>query len=198
MRLVNRQRELERFMDQIMEMKGEMLVENLEPDVLQKITSVPVTPEMIAVMQDDRLRCFRVRIDTDESQAIDAAVDQKQRTEFLTASVQFLQSVGPLVSSGALGFEQAKQMLLFAAKGFSGARELEETLEALQPPQRGPSPTDKLVEVEAAKVQADTQKAAADAQVKVARLELDQQKAETDARQKQEKLEIEKAKLVAG
>jgi hypothetical protein len=97
-----------------------------------------------------------------------------------------------------LGFEQAKQMLLFAAKGFSGARELEETLEALQPPQQGPSPTDKLVEVEAAKVQADTQKAAADAQVKVARLELDQQKAETDARQKQEKLEIEKAKLVAG
>ena len=198
MRLVNRQRELERFMDQIMEMKGEMLVENLEPDVLQKVTSVQVTPEMIAVMKDDRLRCFRVRIDTDESQAIDAAVDQKQRTEFLTASVQFLQSVGPLVSSGALGFEQAKQMLLFAAKGFSGARELEETLEALQPPQAGPSPTDKLVEVEAAKVQADTQKAAADAQVKVARLELDQQKAETDARQKQEKLEIEKAKLVAG
>ena len=90
-------------------------------------------------------------------------------------------------------------MLLFAAKGFSGARELEETLESLQQsPQPGPSPTDKLVEVEAAKVQADTQKAAADAQVKVARLELDQQKAETDARQKQEKLEIEKAKLVAG
>ncbi len=199
MRLVNRQRELERFMDQIMELKGEMLVENLEPDVLQKVTSVQITPEMVAVMRNDRLRCFRVRIDTDESQALDAAVDQKQRTEFLTASVQFLQSIGPLVASGALGFEQAKQMLLFAAKGFSGARELEETLESLQPrPPSGPSPTDKLVEVEAAKVQADTQKAAADAQVKVARLELDQQRAETDARQKQEKLEIEKAKLVAG
>ena len=199
MRLVNRQRELERFMDQIMELKGEMLVENLEPDILQKVTSVQITPEMVAVMKNDRLRCFRVRIDTDESQALDAAVDQKQRTEFLTASVQFLQSIGPLVQSGALGFEQAKQMLLFAAKGFSGARELEETLESLQPrPPSGPSPTDKLVEVEAAKVQADTQKAAADAQVKVARLELDQQKAETDARQKQEKLEIEKAKLVAG
>ena len=81
--------------DRDWETKGEMLVENLEPDVLQKVTSVPVTPEMIAVMKDDRLRCFRVRIDTDESQAIDAAVDQKQRTEFLTASVQFLQSVGP-------------------------------------------------------------------------------------------------------
>ena len=42
-----------------------------------------------------------------------------------------------------------------------------------QSPPSGPSPTDKLVEVEAAKVQAATQKAAAAAQVKVARLALD-------------------------
>ena len=75
---------------------------------------------------------------------------------------------------------------------------MEETLEALQPPQRGPSPTDKLVEVESGKLKAQTEQAAADAQVKVARLQLDKEKADTDAIQKQEKLEIEKAKLVAG
>ena len=198
LRLVNRQREVERFIDQIMEMKGEMLVENLEPEVLQKITSLEVTPEMVAVMTDDRMRCFRVRIDTDESSAIDAAVDQKQRTEFLTATVQFMQALGPLVQSGAIGFEQGKQMLLFAAKAFPGARELEESLEALEQPQQGPSPTDKLVEVEAGKLKAQTEQAAADAQVKIARLQLDKEKADTDERLKQEKLEIEKAKLVAG
>tara|TARA_R110000822_G_scaffold154454_3_gene294088 strand:- start:5703 stop:7646 length:1944 start_codon:yes stop_codon:yes gene_type:complete len=199
LRLVNRQREIERFIDQIMEMKGEMLVENLEPEVLQKITGLQVTPEMVAVIQDDRLRCFRVRIDTDESGAIDQAVDQKQRTEFLTATVQFMQALGPLVQSGSIGFEQGKQMLLFAARAFPGARELEESLEAIEAPQpAGPSPTDKLVEVEAAKVQAQTEQASADAQVKIARLQLDKQKADTDERLKQEKLEIEKAKLVAG
>ena len=198
LRLVTRQRAIERFSDQILEMKGELLVENLEPEVLEKITSLRVTPEMVAVMLDDRLRCFRVRIDTDESSALDAAVDQKQRTEFLTASVQFMQSIGPLTQSGAIGFEQAKQMLLFAARAFPGARDLEEVFEQLEQPQKGPSPTDKLVEVEAAKVQAQTDQAAADAQVKVARLQLDQQKAQTDERLKQEKLEIEKAKLVTG
>ena len=199
MRLVTRQREIERFIDQIMEMKGELLVENLEPEVLQKVTGLSVTPEMVAIIRDDRLRCFRVRIDTDESGAIDAAVDQKQRTEFLTATVQFMQALGPLVQSGSIGFEQGKQMLLFAARAFPGARDLEESLEAIEAPQpAGPSPTDKLVEVESAKVQAQTEQASADAQVKVARLQLDKQKADADERLKQEKLEIEKAKLVAG
>ena len=140
-----------------------------------------------------------MRIDTDESGAIDAAVDQKQRTEFLTATVQFMQALGPLVQSGSIGFEQGKQMLLFAARAFPGARDLEESLEAIEAPQpAGPSPTDKLVEVESAKVQAQTEQASADAQVKVARLQLDKQKADADERLKQEKLEIEKAKLVAG
>ena len=136
------------------------------------------------------------KVDTEESAAVDTAIEQQRRTEFLTATVQFLQAIGPLVASGAVGFEQAKQMLLFAAKAFPGARDLEETLEAIQPPQPGPSPSDKLVEVEAAKVQAQTQQAAADAQVKVARLQLDQQKAAQDAQFKQQKLEIDAAKVV--
>jgi multidrug efflux pump subunit AcrA (membrane-fusion protein) len=45
-------------------------------------------------------------------------------------------------------------------------------------------------------VQAQTDQAAADAQVKVARLELDQQRAAQDANFKQQKLEIDAAKVV--
>jgi Lon protease-like protein len=149
-------------------------------------------------MQDDRLRSYRVSIDTEESAAIDSAMEQKTRTEFLTAMVQFLQSVGPLVSSGALGFDQAKQMLLFAARAFPGARELEESLESIEPPQPQANPADKLVEVEGAKVQAQTEQAKADAQVKIARLELDRQKTEADVALKQQKLEIDAAKIVTG
>ena len=196
MRLVNRQRRIEQFLDQILELKAELMVENLEPSLLSRITGINIAPEVVAVMRDERLRSYRVSVDTDESSAIDSASEQRSRTEFLTASVQFLQAIGPLVQSGAVGFEQAKQMLLFAARAFPGARDLEDTLEAIQPPQAGPSPTDKLVEVEAAKVEAQTQQAAADAQVKVARLQLDQQKAAQDAAFKQQKLEIDAAKVV--
>ena len=172
------------------------MVENLEPSLLSRITGINIAPEVVAVMRDERLRSYRVSVDTDESSAIDSASEQRSRTEFLTASVQFLQAIGPMVQSGAVGFEQAKQMLLFAARAFPGARDLEDTLEAIQPPQAGPSPTDKLVEVEAAKVEAQTQQAAADAQVKVARLQLDQQKAAQDADFKRQKLEIDAAKVV--
>ena len=196
MRLVNRQRCIEMFLDQILELKAELMVENLEPELLSRITGVAVSPEAVALMRDERLRSYRISIDTDESQAVDTAIEQQRRTEFLTATVQFLQAIGPMVSSGAIGFEQAKQMLLFAARAFPGARDLEDTLEAIQPPQGRPNPADKLVEVEAAKVQAQADQAAADAQVKVARLQLDQQKAAQDAQFKQQKLEIDAAKVV--
>ena len=196
MRLVNRQRRVEQFLDQIMELKAELMVENLEPSLLSRITGIEIAPEVVAVMRDERLRSYRISVDTEESSAVDSASEQRSRTEFLTATVQFLQAIGPMVSSGAIGFDQAKQMLLFAARAFPGARDLEESLESIQAPQPGPNPADKLVEVEAAKVQAQTQQAAADAQVKVARLELDQQKAAQDAAFKQQKLEIDAAKVV--
>ena len=80
---------------------------------------------------------------------------------------------------------------------YQSLNDLEETLESIEAPQpSGPSPQDKLIEVEAAKVQAQTQQAAADAQVKVARLQLDQQRAAQDADFKQQKLEIDAAKVV--
>jgi hypothetical protein len=125
-------------------------------------------------------------------------MDQRNRTDFLTAMVQFLQSVGPLVSSGALGFDQAKQMLLFAARAFPGARELEESLEAIQPPQPQPNPADSLVQVEREKVQAQTARTEADTQLKIAKLDLDRQKTEADVALKQQKLEIDAAKIVTG
>jgi hypothetical protein len=182
MRLVNRQRRVEQFLDSILELKAELLVENLEPTLLSRITGINITPEAVAVMRDERLRQYRVSIDTDESSSLDSATEQKSRTDFLIAMTQFMQSIGPMVSAGTLGFDQAKQMLLFAARAFPGARDLEETLESIEAPQpSGPSPQDKLIEVEAAKVQAQTDQAAADAQVKVARLELDQQRAAQDA-----------------
>jgi hypothetical protein len=198
MRLINRQKQIERFLDKILTLKAELLVENLEPSLLERMTAISVPPEVVAVIRDDRLRSYRVSIDTEESSAIDTAMDQKNRTDFLTAMVQFLQAVGPLVSSGSLGFDQAKQMLLFAARAFPGARELEESLESIEQPQPQSNPADKLVEVESAKVQAQTEQAKADTQVKIARLELDRQKTQADIALKEQKLEIDAAKIITG
>jgi hypothetical protein len=50
--------------------------------------------------------------------ALDSATEQKSRTDFLIAMTQFMQSIGPMVSAGTIGFDQAKQMLLFAARAF--------------------------------------------------------------------------------
>jgi len=89
-------------------------------------------------------------------------------------------------------------MMLFAARAFPGARELEESLESIEQPQPQANPADKLVEVEGAKVQAQTEQAKADTQVKIARLELDKQKTQADIALKEQKLEIDAAKIITG
>ena len=55
---------------------------------------------------------------------------------------------------------------------------------------------DNLVEVEAAKVQAQTAKAQADAQVALQKLALDREKAEADISLRQQKLDIDAAKVM--
>ena len=82
MRLTNRQRSIERFLDKIMTLKAELLVENLEPSLLEKMTAIAIPPEVVAVMQDDRLRSYRVSIDTDESSAIDAVWIRRTEQSF--------------------------------------------------------------------------------------------------------------------
>ena len=82
MRLVNRQRCIEMFLDQILELKAELMVENLEPELLSRITGVPVSPEAVALMRDERLRNYRISIDTDESQAVDTAIEHSAAQSF--------------------------------------------------------------------------------------------------------------------
>jgi len=199
LRLTNRQRGIERFITALYGIKAEMIAENIEPQLLAQMTNLPVGPQVAALLESDRLRGFRLNVETEDSLAVDNATEQQRRVEFLTAMVQYIQAIGPIVAQGALTLEQAKSFLLFAARAFPGARELEDALEAIgtqPPPEKQPDPADKLVEVEAAKVQAQTAKAQADAQVALQKLALDREKAEADINLRQQKLDIDAAKVM--
>ena len=182
LRLTNRQRGIERFITALYAIKAEMIAENIEPQLLAQMTNLPVSPQVAALMESARLRGFRLHVETEDSLAVDSAPAQQRR-----------------VGHGALTLEQAKSFLLFAARAFPGARELEDALEAIgtqPPPPQQPDPADKLVEVEAAKVQAQTAKAQADAQVALQKLALDREKAEADINLRQQKLDIDAAKVM--
>ena len=134
LRLVNRKREVIRFIRDIMRLKAEIVAEHLDPVVMSAATQIQIGPEVFMALRDEMGRGYRIDIETDESVAYDESEERTQRIEVLQAAGNFISQSSELVQSGALPFEAAKQLLMFGLRGFKKGRELEDIFESLQPP----------------------------------------------------------------
>ena len=145
----------------------------------------------IQLLRDDKMRTFRLDIETDSTVAIDQQQEKQDRIEFLQALGGFLQSAmqAPPDLAPFLG-----QTLLFGVRGFKVGRELESALEDMveqyknrpQQPQENP---------EMQKLQMDMQLKQQEAQFKQqmaqAELQHKQQQAQVDAQLAQQKVQAE-------
>lgn len=147
-RMQTRQQAMEEMVRDIFRIKSEILAENFLPETLQAMTGLPVLPQMVQVMRDDRLRSYRIDVETNSTVQADADADKQRRIEFMEAISGFFTQVAPLVQSGIMPIELAKSLLRFAMKGFPISREVEDAIEDLgtqqQPQQEGPSPDQQL------------------------------------------------------
>lgn len=138
---------------------------------------MPVTiDDVIQVLRSDKLRSYRIDVETDSTVFEDAEAEKNARTELLTSMGGFLQQWLPVAQMGGppmikLGFD----MLAFGVRGFKSGRQLEEALEeartaietqAAQPPEP-PQPDPKL---EAEKIKLEGVKAKTTAEVQKAQL----------------------------
>ena len=85
----------------------------------------------IAVLKSDKLRGFKVDIETDSTIPVDRMQDQQNRIAFIGAVGQYLSGVIPAVQEGAIPMKVAREGLLFVVRGFKVGTELEEVLEEL-------------------------------------------------------------------
>lgn len=116
--------------------------------------NVVTIDDVVQVLRDDKLRSYRVDIETDSTVFEDLETEKAARTELLTAMGGFLQQWMPVVQMGGppmmkLAFES----LAFGVRGFKTGRHLEDALDearaefeqmAAQPP--APPPPDPAVE----------------------------------------------------
>lgn len=135
----------------------------------------------VQLLKDDRLRGFRLDVETDSTIAPDEEAEKSARVEFLTAVGLFFEKVAPLVAQGYLPVEVAKSMLTYMARGFRAGRDLEQAFDkideiAQQPPQ-GPDPVE-MAKAKAAEMAAtnEAERIKVDAADKQGRLQLDTQK----------------------
>ena len=131
LRISDRQRAVARFIREIIELKAEIIAEEFQPETISRITGKEVTPEIMQLFQDEGVRIFRINIETDSTIAADDQGDKEARIEFLGVVSQALQTLVPMVQSGAIPLEMGKALLMFAVRGFKVGREIENILDEL-------------------------------------------------------------------
>lgn len=119
----------------------------------------PTIPEVslesvIAKLQQDMLRRYSIRFETDSTVDVDQQADKEARIEFLSAFAQFLEAAISTAQSGLFPMSVAKEILMFAVRGFPKARTLEGLINSLPDDQEMEPQEDTSVTV--AKIRAET------------------------------------------
>src|SRR4029077_11022739 len=81
--------------------------------------------DAIMLLRQDKLRGFRIEIETDSTIQGDAQVEKAQRIEFIEGVTKFVQVAGEVAASTPEFAPLAAKMLGFAVRGFRAGRDLE-------------------------------------------------------------------------
>lgn len=137
LRIRERQDDVARFVRDIMRIKAEIMAEKFAPETLLAISGYDRTvgadpgvyQQAVALLKDDKLRQFRIDIETDSTVLEDRQAEQQARTEFLGAVTPFLQQAIPAAQQYPELKDMLAEMLLFGVRGFRAGRHLESVFE---------------------------------------------------------------------
>ncbi len=134
------------------------------------VAPMPETPEQkeqrkveliasaIALLRQDKLRGFRIDIETDSTVQGDAQMEKAQRIEFVEGVTKFIEAAGQVAQTLPEFTPLAAKMLGFAVRGFRVGRDLESAIEdfcdsveqkAKQKENTPPQPTPEMIEAQA-------------------------------------------------
>jgi hypothetical protein len=136
---------------------------------------------VMELLRSDRMRSFRVDIETDSTLQPDENAEKRSRTEFVDAAGAYLERAVKIVQAAPPLAKTAGELLMFAARGYRAGRGLEETLErdfnalvrqmeaaAAQPPREDP-----VVQVAKVQVAGEIEKNRADAALEAEKIKTD-------------------------
>ena len=129
---------MEQMQAQSMPQMGQQAPPSRVTQQLQQVEQqlqAPKWSDVLSLLQNDLHRAYRIDIETNSTVEPEAAEDQKNMTELLTALSQYLNGVGPLVAKGVMPFQAAQSIMLTIVRRYRFGTEIEESLKAMQPPQ---------------------------------------------------------------
>jgi hypothetical protein len=128
------------------------------------------------ILKDDCQRTYKVDIETDSTTAATIQEDMKGLTELIGGITQFMSGIAPIVQSGALPIEAAKEIVMVAVRRSKMGNAVEDALDKMQAPKPQQDPN-------AGQAQADQAKHQAEMQAKQQEMQLSAQQAQAELQQ---------------
>jgi hypothetical protein len=108
----------------------------------------PTWEDVLKVLRSDKLRGFKIDIETDSTVQPDADAEKQARTELLTSLGGFAQSMTPAIQAGIVPKKLAIDAIQFALRSFKVGSNFEQELDSMSEQPEGPSPEQQQKEQE--------------------------------------------------
>ena len=214
-RLKRLQSEVARFVRDLIRIQSEIIGERFSIETLKTMTGVnlpteqdkqlammqgqqvdgPTWEEVKQILQDDKLRTFKVDVETDSTIAASIESDMAGLRDTLTAVVQVVQGFGPAVQMQAIPVEAVKEIVLAVVRRAKLGNAVEDALDKIQQPQPPQQQQDNSGQIEQMKLQAQQQMDQSSAQRDMAKheseLEFKRQESQMIAQREQMMAQIE-------
>lgn len=99
------------------------------PPQLKDALEKPAQEELVGLMRDDRLRSYRIDIETDSTIVADEQAEKEARTEYVTVVAKMFQQFGPIAAQIPEATPVIGESLLFLTRAYRAGRQLEDTIE---------------------------------------------------------------------
>lgn len=177
------QDEFTRFGTDLIRLKGEVVARHFQVENIIKASNVMLTPDAelagqaVELIKNQEDFVWRVFVRPESMAMVDYQALQAERSGYLAALAQFLQSGGPLIETMPQAAPVLLQMLQWGLAGFKGSAQIEGVLDRAiadlknNPPQQKPDPAAEKAKVDMqmkqAELQADMQKMQAEMKIKI-------------------------------
>jgi len=141
------------------------------------------------LMENELLRNYLIDIETDSTIEADQSADQQALSSMLQGISQFGANVGPLLESGILSKDAAKQLLVSMLRRFKLGREVEEAID--QPIEETPDEDAGAKQAEQQAQQMEIQKSQAEMQSRMQELEMKGQQQQQHMQSEMQKMQMQ-------
>ena len=129
MRMRKKQSEIAEYIRDLFRLKAEIIAEHYEPETLAAMTALTITPEMMQIMRDDKLRRYSIDIESDATVFANEEEEKRTRIEFLTSFGGYLERAVAIATKAPDLTPLAFQALRFLMGAWKVGRNFEDVID---------------------------------------------------------------------